>query len=253
MTQNRWQLDGLAFTVALEAFGRDRLPYPLAFRPDFCERAEDFERLRRRAAERVQQVLDRPFYDALAVLLEPKLRVEVHGFYGPRQSQVVRMHAGIVDNVATLALQQPGPTREHGRDIVITRHPASRLAADLIVRLPAAEPGTHPAFQGRREDLRASVYSRHPTRLSPQEQLQRFFRRPRTGTGEITVYPGYTIDSRPTADGRAFIWLDYPDDGRYLLHHHSQGFTVTPATPDELLRQLQGRINATARHLSPAR
>ncbi|CCF64227.1 ESX secretion-associated protein EspG [Nocardia cyriacigeorgica] len=247
MSENRWQLDGLAFTIALEALGRDRLPYPLSFRPEFVEHLDDYERMRMQAAQKVQQVFDERLYNALAILLEPQVRVEIEGFYGPQQSQVVRVHAGVVDQVATIATQQPGPTREHGRDIIITQCRSQSMAAEIVGRLPRYQGGSHRPFRARRSDLNQPVYSHHPTRLSPAEEMNRFFRRPRIGTGEITVYPDYTLDARPTDDGRAFIWLDYPDDGRYLLHHHNHDdLTVTPGPPDELIRQLQDRLRATA-------
>ncbi|NEW51763.1 ESX secretion-associated protein EspG [Nocardia cyriacigeorgica] len=247
MSEYRWQLDGLAFTIALEVLGRDRLPYPLSFRPELVEHLDDYERMRMEAGQRLQRVFDERFYNALSILLEPQVRVEVEGFYGPQQSQVARVHAGVVDNVATIAVQQSGPTREHGRDIIITQCRSTAMAAEIVGKLPRYAGGSHRAFRARRSELNQPVYSRHPTRLSPAEEMNRFFRRPRIGTGEITVYPGYTLDARPTDDGRAFIWLDYPDDGRYLLHHHStEDLTVTPGPPDEIVRQLQERLRATA-------
>ncbi|OQS12818.1 ESX secretion-associated protein EspG [Nocardia donostiensis] len=253
MNGKRWQLDGLAFTIALEAIGRDRLPYPLSYMPEYTEHRADYERLRQHTAQRLQQVFDERFYNALTVLLEPTTRVEIEGFYGPNQTQVVRIHAGIVGDRATLANQQPGPTSEHGRDIIITEHPTRMLAAEIIARLPRTPAGTHHPFRARRSDLNAPIYSHHPTRLSPQEDMQRFLRRPRGGTGEITVYPGYTLDARPTNNGRAFLWLDYPHDGRYLLHHHNtDDFTITPGPPDELMRQLQDRIDAVGNRRTTA-
>ncbi|MCP2290697.1 hypothetical protein APR08_003625 [Nocardia amikacinitolerans] len=90
MTEWRWQLDGLAFGIVMEEMGRDRLPYPFSFRPEFME----------------------------------------------------------------------------------SRRISSGFAC------------------GRRSGCRRS--------------------RPRSGAGEITVYPGIAYDARPTLDGHAFIWLDYP-------------------------------------------
>lgn len=248
MNRTRWQLDGLAFTIALEVMGRDRLPYPLSYRPEFTEHRADYERLRQRTAQQLQQVLDENLYNALTVLLEPKVRVEIEGLHGRYQEHVVRIHAGIVDGHATLAVQHPGPTRDHAREVTITRHRATALASEIVGLLPKQQGGNQRRFQARRSDFDAPIYSRHPTRLSPQEEMQRFFRRPRIGTGEITVYPGYTLDARPTDNGRAFIWLDYPRDGRYLLHNHNaDDLTVIPGPHEELLRQLQGRIDQVSR------
>ncbi|MFQ6399130.1 ESX secretion-associated protein EspG [Nocardia sp. KC 131] len=236
MSATRWRLDGLAFTIALEAMDRDRLPYPLSYQPEFMERLSDFERLRQRRARELQAVFDERLYKALTVLLEPQVRIEIHGFYGPDLSRVVRMHAGIVDRIATLAIQQHGPTRDHGLDIVVGECHADTLVTDIAANLPQSRGGTHPAFSARRSDLDHPIYSRHPTPLSPTEEINQFLRRPHTSTGEITVYPGIAYDARPTDDGHPFIWLDYPDDGRYLLHNHNQNdFTIAPGPSQELM------------------
>ncbi|WP_063061726.1 ESX secretion-associated protein EspG [Nocardia sienata] len=248
MNGPRWQLDGYDFTLALEAMGRDRLPYPLEYQPHRMAHDDDFRRYRQQCARRLQKVFDEPLYRALTVLLEPEIRVEIYGVHGPRQNTAVRMHAGVVGRVAVLARQLPGPARNSGGDIVLTQLRTDQLAPQLVAGLPQAATGGHPPIRARRSDLNAPVYSQHPTRLSPVEDLQRFFRRPRAGTGEITVYPGYTVDTRPTGDGYAFLWLDYPDDGRYLLHNHNtDDFTLTPGPPDEVLQQLRSRLDTVYR------
>jgi hypothetical protein len=248
MSENRWRLDGLAFTIAMSAMGRDRLPYPLSYQPEFMEHRDDYEPLRVRTAQRLEPVFDERFHRALTTLLEPRVRIEIHGFYGPELSQVVRIHAGLADRVATVAQQLPGPDREHGRDVVITQCGAGMLVAELAAKLPQRQGGSHYPFSARRSDLNQPVYARHPTKLSPIEEMQRFVRRPRSSTGEITVYPGAAYDARPTNDGRAFIWMDYPEDGRYLLiNHNRDDVSFTPGPAEELMRQLQSRIDTVDR------
>ncbi|MGW5754227.1 ESX secretion-associated protein EspG [Nocardia rhamnosiphila] len=248
MNEFGWQLDGYEFTLALEAMGRDRLPYPLEYQPHRMAHYDDFRRYRQQCARRLQPVFDERLHRALTVLLEPEIRVEVYGVHGPQPNTAVRMHAGVIGRVAVLARQLPGAARESGGDIVLTQLRTAQLAAQLVAGLPLVAPGRHQPIRARRSDLNAPVYSRHPTRLSPAEDLQRFFRRSRTGTGEITVYPGYTVDTRPTGDGYAFLWLDYPDDGRYLLHNHNtDDFTLTPGPADEILHQLRSRLEAAHR------
>lgn len=242
-TQNRWEIDGLAFTVLMEAMGRDRLPYPLSYRPDFVEHEEDYQRLRMRAAQKVDHMFGHRMYDAMATLLEPEVRVEIHGFHGQDHAQVVRIHAGLHGSAATIAHQLPSQDREIGRDVILSTIPASQLASRLIDLLPACPAGTRPRFSAKRSDLDEPVYTRHPTALSPVEKTQKFLRRPRCGTGEITVYPGSAPDARPTSDGLAFLWMDYPSDGRYLLTHHSpEEFTIVPASPSEFTQHLNTRM-----------
>ncbi|WP_194819270.1 ESX secretion-associated protein EspG [Nocardia sp. XZ_19_385] len=248
MSELRWQLDGLAFDVLLEAVGRDRWPYPLSFLPPFMECHDDWEYARKLAAERVQGVFDERLYRAMVVLLEPQVRIEIHGFHGPQLSQVVRIHAGIVDRDAVVAVQQPGPDPQHGRDVVLTMGSARLLPSEIVAKLPRCQGGSHPPFGARRSDLAETDYTGYSMRPSPGQQLNRFFRRPRTSLGEITVYPSIAYDARPTKDGQAFHWLDYPDDGRYLLvNHNDDDLSVTPGATDELLRQLQYRIEACQR------
>lgn len=243
MSESRWQLGGYEFTLALEAMGRDRLPYPLEYLPPRLAHDDDFQRFRQQCARRLQTVFNEPLYQALIVLLEPEIRVEIYGVHGPQQNTVIRMHAGVVGRIAVLATQLSGPEPKSGGDIVLTQLRSNELAPHLVAGLPRVATGRHQPIRARRADLDAPVYSRHPTQLSPLEDMQRFFRRPRAGTGEITVYPGYTVDTRPTDDGYAFFWLDYPDDGRYLLHNHStDDLTLTPGPPDEILRQLRSRL-----------
>ncbi|MFD4433103.1 ESX secretion-associated protein EspG [Nocardia sp. NPDC058497] len=243
----RWQLDGLAFTIALEAVGRDRLPYPLRYKPAFPETTEEFAARRARSAQRLQQIYDESFHRALEVLLEPRTRVEIQGLHGPQQDQGVGIHAGIVDSEAVVAVQFSERDRRGGGDIALSCHPAHEVAQAIVAHLPRCAGGTEPRFEGRRSDLDAPVYSRHPTKLSDTERLQRFLKRPRTGTGEITVYPGFEIDARPTDDGSGFLWLDYPGDGRYLMQHHdTENFTVIPGPPEEIVRRLRARITSVS-------
>ncbi|WP_405179612.1 ESX secretion-associated protein EspG [Nocardia sp. NBC_01377] len=242
-SSGRWELDPHAFTLALEAHGRDRLPYPLTYRHEFAESVDVYRERREAAVRRLLGVYDEELHTAFGALLEPQVRVEIEGLHGPGQTEVVRVYAGIVGDRCTLVVQAPGPTREHGGAVTISTVALHALAAEIVAHLPRAQGGTTPRFQGRRGDLRSPTYGRHPTRLSPTEQVQRFFLRPRSGTGEITVFPGYQLDARPTSDGRAFLWLDYPDDGRYLLQHNGDDdFTVIPGPPAELRHRLTNHI-----------
>jgi len=129
--------------------------------------------------------------------------------------------------------------------VVLSMCYSHTVATEIAARLPRCAGGRHAPFSARRSDLDQPVYSRHPNRLGPEEQLIQFVRRPRVGTGEISVHPGVAIDARPTDDGHTFIWLDYPDDGRYLLvNHDADAFSMSPGPVDELVRQLQHRIEA---------
>lgn len=248
----------MMFTLAVQGFGRDRLPYPFRYEPERRHPHEpvgydEYQRLRTEARRRLRQMADERLHQALSVLLEPEVRVEVHGYYGPNFQQVVRMHAGTSRGSAALAIQLPGPTQEYGRDIILTRLPPEALPKQIVMHLPACAPGRYRPVRSRRSDVDKAEYSQHPTRLSPSEEVNRIIRRRRSGFGEVGVLAGPAIDARPTPDVRGFHWMDYlPEDGRYILHHlPDEEFVLTPGQPDEVARQLQRLIETTRR--SPAR
>ncbi|RJO78709.1 ESX secretion-associated protein EspG [Nocardia panacis] len=240
-------MGGLTFTLALEAFGRDRLPYPLRYLPDHLDALDDYARARAEAAQQLVNAADEQLFRTVSTLLNPQVRVEIHGVYGQGLDRVVRVHAGLVGRTAALAAQMPGPTPEYGGDVILFACASEDLPTHLAANLPAFRPGAEPPITGRRSDLAAVEYARHPTRLSHKEKLDRILRRRRSGVGEVTVYPGGAIDARPTADGQGFHWLDYgPADGRYLLIHHNRDeFTLVPGTTDEVTNRLRDLLLGT--------
>ncbi len=183
---------------------------------------------------------------AMRTLLEPHIRIEVHGVYGRGFEQVVRAHAGAVGKSATLALQLPGPTKEYGGDILLFTFPPSDMASRVAACLPKCAPGRFPAVRGTRSDIGKIEYTRHPTRISRTEEINRVIRRPRSGMGEIGVFTGPAIDSRPTGNPHGFHWMDYlPQDGRYLLINHTEEeFTLTPGAPNDIAGRLHHAIAA---------
>ncbi|MBH0776844.1 ESX secretion-associated protein EspG [Nocardia bovistercoris] len=253
MSDFRWHVSGLMFQIAVEGFGRDRLPYPIRYIADDqgVETAEDYQRLRDRTVRELAGFANRELFDALTVLLEPRVRVEVHGFFGRDFGKVVRVHAGIVGQSATVAVQLPGPTQAYGRDVILTRTTGREAAARIVAALPGCAAGRIEPVTGRRSDMDRAAYSRDPY----LEEIDRIVRRPRSGLGEINVFRGGAIDSRPTGDGRGFHWMDYlPVDGRYLLHNHdSDEFTLTPASNEDITRRLYELIETTHRETAGVR
>ncbi|MGW1741435.1 ESX secretion-associated protein EspG [Nocardia sp. NPDC001965] len=250
MNDPQWRLDGEMFAQAVRAFGRDRLPYPIRVLPlgptETPPTFDEYERVRLAAARRLAELADERLFRTLETLLEPQVRVEVHGMYDRGFERVVRMHAGVHGKSATLAVQAPGPTKDYGGDVVLQSLPAQQLAAQIVTYLPRCATGGYPTVHGVRADIGKIEYSRHPTRISRTEEINRIIRRPRSGIGEIGVFAGPAIDARPTGNPHGFHWMDYlPQDGRYLLiNHTNEEFTLTPGSAETITRRLrQAMVN----------
>ncbi|MFI1460834.1 ESX secretion-associated protein EspG [Nocardia carnea] len=259
MNDLQWRLDGEMFIQAVHRFERDRLPYPIRVLPlgpsETPPTAEEYERARASAAQRLQTLADDNMLRALRVLLEPQVRIEVHGAYDRGFERVVRIHAGITGQSATLAVQAPGSTKEYGGDIHLQSCAPHELAARVVACLPRCAPGRFSTtVRGTRSDIGQIEYSRHPSRISRIEQINQILRRPRSGVGEIGIFAGPAIDSRPTGNPHGFHWMDLlPQDGRYLLiKHSSEDFTLAPGSPDEITRRIQHAIG-TVRRTAPQR
>lgn len=252
----QWRLGGEMFIQAVRRFDRDRLPYPIRVLPlgptEIPPTAEEYERVRVAAARQLAAISDDNLHKALRTLLEPEIRVEVHGAYDRGFERIVRMHAGLIGKTATLAVQEPGPTTEYGGDIHLFTLAPQELAARLVSYLPRCAPGRFTTVRGTRADIGKVEYARHPTRMSRAEEITRILRQPRSGVGEIGVFAGPAVDSRPTGNPHGFHWMDHlPQDGRYLLlKHNPEEFTLTPAPPEEIVRRLQHAFT-TVRQAAP--
>ncbi|GGL32347.1 ESX secretion-associated protein EspG [Nocardia jinanensis] len=248
MSEPQWRLDGEMFSQAVRAFGRDRLPYPIRVLPlgptETPPTFDEYEQVRLAAARRLAELADERLFRTLETLLEPQVRIEVHGIYDRGFERVVRMHAGVTGQSATLAAQAPGPTKDYGGDVLLHTLPAQQLAAEIVSYLPRCAAGGYATVHGARADIGKVEYARHPTRISRTEEINRIIRRPRSGIGEIGVFAGPAIDSRLTGNPHGFHWMDYlPQDGRYLLINHTkEEFTLTPGAPEEITRRLQQAV-----------
>lgn len=246
MSPDTWALTGLEFGVALGGLGRDRLPYPLRFRP-IADDLDDLTRQRREAARAVAAKADERLFGALTALLEPTVRIEVQGFSGSDLSTAIRIHAGVRGNTGAVAIQQPGSDSDTGADVTIRRGPATSIAQLITDHLPTAPEGTRRGITVHRNDLdadRPREVLTSANHRSAADEADRFFRRERTSMGEITVYSGPAYDSRPTRDGRAFHWIDYTADGRYVVRNGRATISTLPASTSVLVKEIQRLVSA---------
>lgn len=208
---------GQEFEILWRAHDRDRLPYPLQFRPSI----DDFDELkadRERAVESLLAKYD-PFIErALAVLLDPDGRVESKGFCGEPDPRIIRFFGAVRGADGATLVQEPGPAEDIGGDVVLTYGTADEVAEATVAALPVARPGTRAPIEIRRDQIAAEDdhFEYRRGAVSAADQLDMMFRRPRSAFGEIAAYSGGAVDARPSASVRTFWWMDYPD-GRYYV------------------------------------
>ncbi|MFD0365426.1 ESX secretion-associated protein EspG [Nocardia sp. GCM10030253] len=211
-----WRFTGQEFELLWAAYGRDRLPYPLQFRPEEM----DFSALKRQREAAVDALLGKYAVDlerALDVLLEPETRIELKGFDNRDPLAIYRFHGAVRGGVGATLVQLPGSASDTGSDVIVSYCTARQVAERAVAALPKMPAGTRDPLEVRREALAADRERpvRAPYEVGLVEQLDRLFKRPRLAIGEITVFSGPALDARP-GFGRGFWWMDY-EDGRYYV------------------------------------
>ncbi|TLF59749.1 ESX secretion-associated protein EspG, partial [Nocardia cyriacigeorgica] len=174
-----WRFTGLEFEILWSAYGHDRLPYPLRYRPV----ADDFEDLRRQREAAVDVLLEKYYsvelVDVLTILREPEVRIEVKGYGGRDMARTYRFHGAMRAAAGATLVQLPGTSADIGGDVILTNCAANQVPAQAVAALPPAKAGTRPAVEVRRADLSAdrSRYVRNVDELSLTQQLDRVFKR----------------------------------------------------------------------------
>lgn len=229
---------------------RDRLPYPLMYRntaPTLDAYRLECEQVRARLAEKSSERLTQ----ALSVVAQPRIRLEISGFRDVASSRNVRVraHAAIADKLGVLVTQEPGPTDRIGGDIRVYAVAPDAIPALIAGCLPARSPGrlkgvrlhsSEIAYDPDRSFLHAAGIS------SPREQYREFFDRERDGLGRIEAFYGPAYDWRPTTDGMHISWMDYVGDGRYLVRREEEIRAIAADSPKVAagIRQLIARVEA---------
>ncbi|AQA22199.1 espG family protein [Rhodococcus sp. MTM3W5.2] len=245
MSDGRWRLTALEFTVLWERFGRDRLPYPFQFRGTAAT-DEEFRADRQAAAQKVVPMLDEGLYEALVALAEPVVRIELCGFRGAGLESMIRMHAGIRQSIAAVAVQLPGADLHAGADVLLASAPVTQVGTFVAQSIPSVAAGRRRGVSVPRSATPVSgSLMQSASRARGNEERDEFFLRPRTGLGEITVFAGPAYDNRPTGDGQGFHWMDFADDGRYLVRG-SDIVSALPARGEDIAAEVQ-RLVGVAR------
>ncbi|MFE7796843.1 ESX secretion-associated protein EspG [Nocardia sp. NPDC057440] len=240
-----WRFTGQEFEILWAAYGRDRLPYPLQFRPEEM----DFSALKRQREAAVDALLGKYAADlerALDILLEPDTRIESKGFDNRDPLAIYRFHGAVRGRAGATLVQLPGAALDTGAEVIVSYCPAKRVAEQAVAALPKMRAGTSKPLEVRRETLAADRDRavRAPYEISLVEQLDRLFKRPRLAIGEITVFSGPALDARP-GFGRGFWWMDY-DDGRYYVKT-GDPIIAKPLAPQAMAAEIHRLTTLTQR------
>lgn len=133
-------------------------------------------------------------------------------------STATRLHRAVAGDLGVLLAQLPGRTVDCGSDVVLTAARPSAIPRMLVDHLP-----TRPAGSERGVSIETSKptgkqgFLRSVDGARASEEVSRFLAESGPSIGEVTVYPGGAVDSRPTDDGMTFHWYDYAGDGRYII------------------------------------
>ncbi|MET7772822.1 ESX secretion-associated protein EspG [Nocardia sp. NPDC005366] len=240
----RWRFTALEFRVLWESTGRDVLPYPLRHRSTE-QFQEDFDRLRRAAAQVVVPQLDDDLVRAVEVLLKPEARVEVAGFYGSGKARKIRAHGGVHFQHSAVAVQEPGIDHERGGDVDLLFLNAEDLASAVVGVIPDCRAGQGKSMQVPIEELeKPPPVIRDAWRPTVREEFDKFFRRPTTASTHVGVYPLGSIDNRHIKGRKDFQIIDFENDGRYVSFG-SRVVTVKPTDRQRITATMREMINRT--------
>ncbi|MDZ7930958.1 MAG: ESX secretion-associated protein EspG [Rhodococcus sp. (in: high G+C Gram-positive bacteria)] len=160
----------------------------------------------------------------------------------------MRSHAAIRHDTAAVLTQQPGPDASSGGAVTIELTGPDRAPAVVLGSVPNIAAGRRPAERLERAMAAATSGGSHlstATRgATADEQFRSFFDRPRSAVGEIIVARGKTYDNRRDTDAVSFFWMDFEQDGRYIVHS-AESIDIVPADTAGLASEI-GRQVAVA-------
>lgn len=187
-----------------------------------------------------------PLLNAIRVLAEPEIHVQVGGYNA--QSQPIRIIAAQVQSMVAIALQLPGPSRMEGGDIVVAYGHAGNFGAQIVGVLPANAAGKR-TFAPRQENQDEDEYDNSASILVPVITTAAPVELPRledamsqaVGVGSIEVLRG----PRHVRDASLYKlkWIDIAGDGRYVIGPKDFDRAVA-ADPPKITRRVDAMLNA---------
>ncbi|OZD63425.1 hypothetical protein CH272_16960 [Rhodococcus sp. 05-340-1] len=244
-----WTMPGIDFMLLCSRFGRDRLPYPLAVTID-VETVDELRQLRREASARIDAMMDEKLGAAVRTIVDPIVRIECRGETTDSRYGIVRSHAAIRHDTAAVLTQEPGPDASSGGAVTIELTEPAHAPAVALGSVPTVTAGHRPAERLERATAAATSGGSHlstATRgATADEQFRSFFDRPRSAVGEIIVARGKTYDNRRDTDAVSFFWMDFEQDGRYIVHS-APTIDIAPADTAGLASEIERHVAAALR------
>jgi hypothetical protein len=229
---NNWTLSGAEFAVLWGAMDRETLPGSIGYRTHSAT-AEQYRAELERASAAVAAKLSDNLYSALVALALSEARLSVYGGIGPKLERPIRIHAAIRQRVGVLLVQSDDDS------VAVRRVGADRVPGLLTEALPRLGPGRGRRLRARLTELRPRTdeeylrdvsYLREvgSTRPSQAQLVRRFMARERMCRGSIEIQPGPALDNRPIEGTIMLSFMDYADDGRYLVRTEDDVITIEP-------------------------
>jgi hypothetical protein len=185
---------------------------------------------------------------ALRILAAPDTRVCV---VGGRLDGVnaVRVVGAAVRHDAALAVQEPGPTPDHGGAVHLWLGKRASLAGMVAGAFPPAPGGRVPALTAAARDLddeRRPVTVRvaaMPTRRQsdPAAEMRRLLAQPAVAQGAVRIETRRDAE-RPPAPVY-LSWRDVARDGRYLISPNAHEVRLVPGSRDGIAHYLDRYLN----------
>ncbi|MBJ8343298.1 ESX secretion-associated protein EspG [Antrihabitans sp. YC2-6] len=233
-----WELSADHFAAVWYGRAHDRLPFPFRLLSRF-RYADEYDAF----ASRVRADLtdDQPLREALRVLADPEIRVEVFGLHGPDLATELRVIGCARSGAGVVATQTPGLD---GGTVALRTCAAGALAERVLDRLPEATMGSAKPQRFPVDSLAAAApgaYVRRADAVSHREQFRKIARSPRSAQGTVSIFAGVRTEEQRARTG-VVRWFDVVGDGRYTEVRTRSHVEVEPAGRTQII----GKISSFA-------
>ncbi|NLG54112.1 MAG: hypothetical protein GX542_00425 [Rhodococcus sp.] len=249
MAETSWEMSAFEFVAAWNILGGTRLPFPLAFREYRTPSEQDLPG-GEDASHQLQGSYGNEFFTALELLANPAVRVAICGFEGPHSEGMIRAHAGIGRDLSSVVVQVRGSRPNSGGKVEVSLHQGMEAITQLVKVMPDMPAGTRNEIAIPR--TRSSIAERAGSGSLPadmpkeakakSDEAALFFSQPHSSFGEIAVNLGSAVHSRKPTDGTILQWIDYVDDGRYLIRH-TEHIVARPVSPPQVVAEIEALVD----------